>query len=135
MFNALYRHYLESEQPEEAKRIGEELVRYTLALLQHFDSISMTNYNRPVKQIYLGHDNVLHTHYLPALMEGFRNAGYTVVSLEEALSDPVYQQKNTYYKKWGISWLYRWIEELESRKKWMMAEPDMQAIQEEFNTL
>lgn len=135
MFNALYRHYLQNQQPEEAERIGQAFVQHTLALLQHFDSLSMSVYNRPLKQIYLGHDNLLHVHYLPALIKGFKEAGYSLVSLEEALTDPAYQQKNTYYKKWGISWLYRWMEDPAEGRNWMLAEPSLESVQKEFEGL
>lgn len=135
MFDALYRHYLQNQQPEEAKRVGQAFVQHTLKLLQHFDSLSQHSYSRNMNQIYLGHDNLLHVHYLPELIKGFTAAGYRLVSLEEALSDPAYQQKNAYYKKWGISWLYRWMEDPAERRAWMLAEPSLEAIQQEFDNL
>jgi len=41
------------------------------------------------------------------------------------LNDEVYQQENSYYEKWGISWIYRWMEDEKDRKTAMRGEPDI----------
>ena len=135
MFNALYEHYLKKENTHEVKRIGQLYLHKTLAYFQHFDSLSTKLYNRPVKQIYLAHDNQLNADYLPILYKKLKEQGYTFISLDEALTDPVYSQPNSYYKKWGISWFYRWMPTQDERRNWMMAEPDLSSIEREYNEL
>jgi peptidoglycan-N-acetylglucosamine deacetylase len=34
---------------------------------------------------------------------------YKIISFREALLDEAYNQEDKYYKKWGISWIYRWM--------------------------
>jgi hypothetical protein len=47
----------------------------------------------------------------------------------------VYKNKNYYSKKWGISWIYRWIENGEERKRIMQTEPTTLEIEKLFNTI
>jgi len=49
---------------------------------------------------------------------------YKIISFEEALQDVVYQQKDTYYKKWGISWVYRWMKNQEEISFFSKKEPE-----------
>ena len=135
MFNALYEHYIKKEHTNEAKRIGQLYLHKTLDYFQHFDSLCTKLYNRPVKQIYLAHDNQLNADYLPILYKKLKEQGYTFISLDEALTDPVYSQPNKYYKKWGISWFYRWMPTQDERRNWMVAEPDLSSIEREYNDI
>ena len=34
--------------------------------------------------------------------------GYNFISLEEALTDPVYMKEENYVGNWGFSWINRW---------------------------
>ena len=40
-----------------------------------------------------------------------------------------------YYRKWGVSWFYRWMETQAERLQWMRQEPNMKEIEEQFNRL
>lgn len=48
---------------------------------------------------------------------------------------PVYQGPNNYHKKWGISWLYRWIDSQEKRLEWMYMEPDLSQIENLYDKI
>lgn len=74
------------------------------------------------------HDNRLNTDHLTTLLEKLKEKEYQFISLNEALTDEVYQQENLYYKKWGVSWVYRWMSDRKERIRLMKAEPEMMDI-------
>ena len=125
MFNFLYEYYLKEQNKEEARKIGQAYYHITLEAFAYFDSISMVQYDRSIPQIYLCHDNAINTDYLIPIVVELIGQGYEIINLEEAMKDEVYQQENSYYKKWGISWIYRWMEDKEHRKSVMLNEPDI----------
>ncbi len=125
MFNFLYEYYLKKENFEEATKIGEAYYEITLEAFSYFDSLSIVQYGRNIPQIYLCHDNAINADYLNQILEELQQRNYELVSLDEVMKDDVYHQENTYYKKWGISWIYRWMEYKEERKSAMMGEPDI----------
>lgn len=129
MFNAIYRNYLKEGNEEMAAQIGEMYVDETIRSFAFFDSLMKQEYGRNVDQIYLCHDNRLNEDYLPILIDRLEREGYEFISLDKAMSDPVYAQEDTYWKKWGISWCYRWMTS-SNRKKWMYLEPDLGGIEE-----
>jgi hypothetical protein len=53
---------------EEAKAIGNRYVELSLQLFEYFDGVALKITGKPVKQIYLCHDNLLNT-YLPHAFE------------------------------------------------------------------
>ncbi|NMM50876.1 polysaccharide deacetylase family protein [Marinigracilibium pacificum] len=132
MFSFLYNRYRKTGDLANARRIGEHYVTYTLDMFAYFDSLSNNDYNKNIKHIYLCHDNKLNADYLPEIIDRLQNSGYEIISLAEALEDPVYKQENYYHKKFGISWYYRWIADPSHRSKLMRSEPSIQDIYEEF---
>lgn len=135
MFNAVYEHYLSKSDFAQATRIGELYVSKTLDYFHFFDSLSIALYGRKIKQIYLCHDNTLNARYLKEIVRLLTEKGAEFVSMDEAMKDPVYQQKNTYFKKWGVSWLYRWMPLQSERMQWMKLEPDQSEIEGLYEAL
>ncbi|KOF03838.1 polysaccharide deacetylase [Roseivirga seohaensis subsp. aquiponti] len=135
MFDTVYQYYLNNGQTSKAHEVGEAYVNKTIELVTFFDSLASQIYNYPVKHIYLCHDNAINADYLSKIIERLNNENYEIISLEESLTDPIYQQEDTYYKKWGISWLYRWMPTQKERVKWMQQEPDLSEIQSTYDEL
>lgn len=135
MFNYLYEHYLSIHDEKQAKRIGERYVKQTMINFQYIDSIAMNQYGRAVRHIYLCHDNSINIDYLPKIIELLTQQEYTMISLDQALEDPIYRQKDHFNKKWGISWIYRWMDNPQIRMQWMRQEPDLNDIQKEYKDL
>lgn len=135
MFNAMYRHYLKLNDSVRAAEIGNMYVDETLKLFEFYDLLAMTEYGRYVDQIYLCHDNKLNTDYLPQLLKRLEEKKYTFISLDEALKDPIYSQEDIYFKKWGISWFYRWMKDDNRRKGWMHTEPPLKEVYELYESL
>lgn len=135
MFNLIYTNHLSKGELKEAKEIGDLYVSKTIDFFNFYDSLSQQIYGRSVNQIYLCHDNALNAKFLPKLIKQLKEANYNFISLDEALSDNVYSQENVYFKKWGISWFYRWMKTPDERKKWMASEPSMIDVEQAFEEL
>lgn len=135
MFNAVYEHYISNLEFEQAAKIGALYVSTTIAYVQYFDSLSQSIYGRNVNQIYLCHDNSINAKYLKEIIVALESEDYEFVSIKDAIMDSAYNQSNVYYKKWGISWFYRWMTDSNIRKEWMKKEPDISDIETIYNTI
>jgi len=135
MLNAIYQYYLDKGEVKEAEKIGAIYIEKTLEYFSYFEKLTEEKYSKPIKQIYLCHDNLLNSVYLSKLIEGLKHRGYQFISLAEALADPVYSQSDAYYKKWGISWVYRWEKSKDERRRMMMAEPSFEKIETLYSEL
>ncbi|MEH0153161.1 polysaccharide deacetylase family protein [Limibacter armeniacum] len=135
MFSYIYEHYLKEGKKEEAKRVAETYIEKTLAYFDFYEAMVAEQYGRKIKHIYLCHDNSLNADYLEILITKLKERDYNFISLDEAMGDKVYQQKDLYTKQWGVSWLYRWMSDNKERTKLMKQEPDMSAIQEEYKKI
>lgn len=69
------------------------------------------------------------------IVERLEKENYKIVSFEESLTDPIYQQKDIHYEKWGISWLYRWMRSSKVRYAWMKQAPDLSEIEKIYNEI
>lgn len=132
MYNYLYKHYLSENDSVKAAFIGNQYVEKTVEYVNYFESITLKEYNRSVKHIYLCHDNLINSHYLAQIVNRLKQHSYQFIAYENALSDPIYKQENLYYKKWGISWIYRWITDKKKRSKLMKSEPDIMPTYNDF---
>lgn len=130
MFNYVYAHYLDLGDSSSAREIGEMYISETLQLFEFYDSLSVAHFQRHADQIYLCHDNRLNTDYLEQLMNELSAKEYQFISLDEAMEDDIYNQQDSYYKKWGISWFYRWMNNPQERKEAMRNEPALETIYE-----
>lgn len=135
MFNAVYLYYFKNGEIDKAKTLGNLYVEKTIELIRFFNTMSNKIYNRPIKQIYLCHDNAINTDYLPEIIKKLENDHYEIISFEASLTDAVYQQTDHYFKKWGISWMYRWMITQNERVEWMKKEPDFKEIENIYNEI
>lgn len=135
MFDTVYQYYLSVGDTVKAKAIGQQYVDKTIELVTFYEIMAKAIYKRPVKHIYLCHDNAVNADYLLEIITKLKQDDYKIVSFEESLTDPIYKQKDTYYKKWGISWMYRWMNSKNERIKWMKQEPDLSQIEKEYNKI
>lgn len=126
LYNEVYKYYLDKNDIEKAEETGENYVSLTLELFEFFDSLALKEYKRKINHIYLCHDNKLNADYLDVLVFKLKQKGYNFISLDNAMKDEIYSQKDFYDKKWGISWLYRWIEDPKRRISLMKKEPESQ---------
>lgn len=124
MFNYIYEYYLEKKDSVKARETAGKYIAKTLAYFDFFDSLALKLYGRPISQIYLCHDSRLNADYLPVLLAEMKKKNYKIISFNDALQDKVYKQKDNYYKKWGISWVYRWMKNQEEISFFQKQEPE-----------
>ena len=132
LYAILYEDAISAKDKKRAEWIGNQYVDFTVRLFSYFDSLSTQLYNRPIKQIYLCHDNSLNADYLPRIIDELKKKEYQFISLDQAMSDPVYEFQLYYYGKAGFSWIYRWIPDVVLRRKMMQSEPLNPEIQSAF---
>lgn len=135
LFTQLYEKALAEGKWEEAKSIGNRYVDLSLKLFDHFEQVAMKVVGKPVKQIYLCHDNRINIDYLPVLVQKLKEKQYRMISLTEALTDETYRLPSHYHGNWGFSWLYRWVKDVEQRRSLMRMEPSDKAAQEAYEAL
>ncbi len=135
MYNAVYEYYINQKDTVKANTIGQNYIDKTLEYFTFFEELALKKYGRPIKQIYLCHDNNLNANYLPVLIEKLKLRKYKFIGLENALKDKVYKQKDNYTKKWGISWIYRWMNKQEERTFWMKKEPNTEDIEKLYQLI
>lgn len=135
MFDVVYRHYLDKGDLKKAEQVGNLYIEMTLKIIDFYEKTSKELYGRPIRHIYLCHDNALNASYLDDLIVALRDRNYQIESLASSLQDPVYSQENTYTKKWGISWLYRWINDKDKRIELMRKEPALDEIIALYNEI
>ncbi|MNX97836.1 hypothetical protein D3C86_1302180 [compost metagenome] len=134
-FDIAYEYYLAKGDKANAKIIGEKYVNKTIEIFDFFEAQSELQFHRQISQIYLCHDNSLNADYLPKIIRLLKAKKYTFISLDEALKDKVYQQKNNYHKKWGISWFYRWMTSQGEIRRVMKKESNNEEIEKLYPTL
>lgn len=124
IFNSLYVDALKKGAYIQAQETAQAYIDHTLAVFRLYEDFCEQYYGRQIRHIYLCHANQLHADYYDKLIIALQAQGYAFISLEAALEDEVYQQTDFYYKKWGISWLYRWMEDPELRMQELRKSPD-----------
>jgi len=94
---------------EAAQRLGEDYLRYMLSVVEFYEGQAEQIVGRAIPQILLIHANALNADWLGPLLEALAARGYSFISLEEALADPVYARPvDGYTGRGGITWLHRW---------------------------
>ena len=128
----LYEFYIANGRLKDAARIGQAFVDFTLKNFDYIESITDKKPGRNVSQIYLMHDNLLNADYLGVLITALKKRGYSFITLDEAMKDPVYAQQDYYEQRYGVSWVYRWIKDEQQRMQLMRAAPDSNAFEKEL---
>lgn len=90
------------------KKIGEDYISYMEDKVEFYEKLSDQLWERNIKHILLLHANKINAEYLDELAEMYQQHGYDFISLQEALTDEVYQEEISRYGDWGISWIDRW---------------------------
>lgn len=124
IFDALYNEALRKGDSLEAVSLARQYIDFTIQSFEYFESLSMELFGRNIRHIYLCHANRLNTDYYNELIAAIRHRGYQCISLDEALADTVYTSPNYYYQRYGISWLYRWVQDGNKRKTLLKNSPD-----------
>jgi len=108
-----YAMALQREDTEMQASLRAAYVDWMETIVVHFEGRAQAVVGRDIPHVLLIHANALAVDTFVELTSRLRARGYTFVTLEEALADPVYRQPDPYVGPWGISWLHRWADAIE----------------------
>lgn len=109
IYNAIYVDALRKHDEAMARRLREDYLDFTIAATEFAERVSPKIFGREVTQTLLIHANDINADCLEEMLKRFSARGYSFVSLDEAMSDPAYQTKDTLVTASGPSWLWRWM--------------------------
>ena len=92
---------------ETAKRVADAYVPYMETVFDFFEKLSTETFGREVRHVLLLHANEINADRFDELAAMLKRRGYAFVTLEEALKDPAYAERDALYKS-GVSWIHRW---------------------------
>ena len=110
IFNVVYVRALRNKDEAMAKRLREAYLSFTIAATEFAERFSPEIFGREIPQTLLMHANDINADCLDEILRRLSARGYRFVTLDEAMSDPAYQTKDTYVGKYGPTWLWRWME-------------------------
>ena len=90
-----------------AKEIGISYLKHMKEKTAYFERLAHDLLGREVRHILLLHMNQLNAEYLRSLLDWYNDNGWSFITIEKALKDPVYSMKDKYIGNNGISWLKR----------------------------
>ncbi|MFT4203600.1 MAG: polysaccharide deacetylase family protein [Chitinophagaceae bacterium] len=132
MITELYTYYKDHGMHADAERTGKAFIKKTVEYFDYIDSLTSAKHGRDVKQVYLMHDVLLNADYMDILVDTLQSKGYTFITLDEALKDDIYKQKDYFQKQPGISWVYRWVKDDKERQALMDKGPNVHKFEKEF---
>ena len=105
------------------QKLRTDFVQYMEQKLLFYEAQSMTILKRPIPQILILHDNSIDADCLEAILSLYEKHGYSFISMDQALQDPIYQSKDEFYKGAGISWIHRWAITMKTPRTVFKGEP------------
>lgn len=109
VFAREYSDALARGDAEKARRVSADYVPYMEGMFEFYEKLSVELFKREIPQILLVHANELNGDHFPAVVEMMRRRGYEFVTLEAAMRDAAYRERDDYVGPTGISWLQRWL--------------------------
>jgi peptidoglycan/xylan/chitin deacetylase (PgdA/CDA1 family) len=117
-FNRAYLKMISSKDDTSAAKLRAAYLAYTSTEIDYYTGLHKQIFAREIPHVMLLHVNRLNADLIDKLLELFEQKQYRFVTLDAALSDPVYKTPDTFlsrFSKHGPMWGYRWAEELHVR--------------------
>jgi peptidoglycan/xylan/chitin deacetylase (PgdA/CDA1 family) len=90
------------------QKIVKDYVSYHDAVFAYSEQQAVKVVGYEPRQILLLHASTLEADHIGELLDVLRQRGYRFITLEEALSDPVYSLPDTYVGEEGTGWIDHW---------------------------
>lgn len=104
-FNAPYSEAMANKKPEEALEVVRSYVNSTRGQTVKMRIYARKKWTKPIKHILLMHINRINADHVGKIIQTLKADGWKFISLEEAMKDPVYQEKDNYLGPSGRTWL------------------------------
>jgi hypothetical protein len=98
---------LNAEQ-EVAKQVAQEYLQHLRESVDFYQALGQTVINRQISQVLVLHVSQLNVDYFSQVLDLLTSMGAEIVSVDQALSDPVYRRDDFFVGNPGVSWLFRW---------------------------
>ena len=118
-FSGAYEKALRMGDTLLAQRIRDAYLPYTLKQWETSEQQSRELFGREIRQILMVHANRLNADAFGDVAKMMQDRGYTFITIDEAMEDPVYARPDTYDGHVGVTWLYRWAAEMGKKKSYM----------------
>lgn len=102
--------------------IGEAFLEHVIRATRHYQEVAREKVGRDVSHVLLLHANALVADYIEPLLARLRDEGFEFITLDEALTDEVYERPDDYIGPLGLSWLYRMQPATPEMQEWDDAE-------------
>lgn len=106
-FNKEYMDALEAGDVEKAQVIAGRYIEHMKERSLHFARLGRQVFGRDIKQVLLIHMNKINADHLPELLAWYRSSSWTFITLEDALSDPIFKAPDSYFGRKGLSHIER----------------------------
>jgi peptidoglycan/xylan/chitin deacetylase (PgdA/CDA1 family) len=106
-YNLQYEKIYQSADSIDFVQLGNEYIDHIMDCLHEAEKLAQDVMGRKIKHIVLLHANRINGAFLSDLLSELSAEGYTFISLDEALADPVYSIPETYAGPQGLSYLER----------------------------
>ena len=107
IFNRDYSRALMKKDKEKMREIGNEYIEHMKEISIKYENMGNNIAGRNVKHILLLHANPINADYLHALLGWYKSEGWQFITLDEAMSDPVYLIDADFVSDFGWSQLDR----------------------------
>ena len=98
---------MQAEDETEAAAVVEAYLAHLREAAAHFRAAGREKFGREVDHVLLLHANAIAARHIGEVADGLEADGFTIASLEEVLSDPIYARVDEYVGPVGLSWIYR----------------------------
>jgi peptidoglycan/xylan/chitin deacetylase (PgdA/CDA1 family) len=106
MFLAAYAKARAEGDGEMLRRVSEEYLKFVGVRFDFSEKVAAELFGRPVRHILLMHANELNADNFEALVKVIKDKGYNFITLEQALTDSIYQFPDKYTDT--SDWLSHW---------------------------
>ena len=107
LYARAYHNAISAGDSVKMRLIGFRYIAHMKAIFNHYERLSQSYLGRQIPQILLLHANEINADYLDVLLTILRRRNYNFISLDEALTDSIYQKETGVHQR-GISWIDRW---------------------------
>ena len=106
MFRVAYAEAVTNHNADLSRTVAEEYLKFAAIKFEFCERVSNELFGRPIKHILLLHANELNADNFDRLLGMLKAKGYRFITLEEALTDPVYKFPDKYLAT--SDWLGHW---------------------------
>ncbi|MCK5128043.1 MAG: polysaccharide deacetylase family protein [candidate division Zixibacteria bacterium] len=109
IYNLQFEKLFETVDSTKMAQLGYEYIEHMIAELEEAEGLAEKVLGRPINHVLLLHANQLNAFFLNDLLQAISDNGYDFISLDKALSDPIYTMEEAYVGHKGLSIIERLV--------------------------